>query len=270
MSAASAAATPRRPARSGRRRLDDLLVARGLAADRREAAALALAGRVHGRGTRLTQAGLLLAADAELEVASPARYVSRGGEKLAAALEAWPLAVAGRVCLDLGASTGGFTDCLLQRGATEVRAVDAGYGQLADSLRADPRVYSLERVNARELSRMEPLPELVTIDLSFIGLSAVLPRVAEVAAPGADVVALIKPQFEASREQVDADGVVRDRLAQAGAVTAMLTWALTRCWRVGGVLRSPLRGPKGNLEWFVWLRTPNGMSAASAAAGGAR
>lgn len=270
MSAASAAAPPRRPARSGRRRLDDLLVARGLAADRREAAALALAGRVHGRGTRLTQAGLLLNVDAELEVASPARYVSRGGDKLAAALDAWPLAVAGRVCLDLGASTGGFTDCLLQRGAAEVRAVDAGYGQLADSLRADPRVRSLERVNAREMPRIEPLPELVTIDLSFIGLSAVLPRVAEVAAPGADVIALIKPQFEAPREQVDADGVVRDRLAQAGAVTAMLTWALTRRWRVGGVLRSPLRGPKGNLEWFVWLRTPNGMSATSAASGGAQ
>lgn len=270
MSAASAAATPRRPARSGRRRLDDLLVARGLAADRREAAALALAGRVHGRGTRFTQAGLLLNVDVELEVASPARYVSRGGDKLAAALDAWPLAVADRVCLDLGASTGGFTDCLLQRGALEVRAVDAGYGQLADSLRADPRVRSLERVNARETPRIAPLPELVTIDLSFIGLSAVLPRVAEVAASGADVVALIKPQFEAPREQVDADGVVRDRLAQAGAVTAMLTWALTRRWRVGGVLRSPLRGPKGNLEWFVWLRTPNGMSAASVATGGAR
>ena len=270
MSAASAAATPRRPARSGRRRLDDLLVARGLAADRREAAALALAGRVHGRGTRFTQAGLLLDVDIEIEVASPARYVSRGGDKLAAALDAWPLAVADRVCLDLGASTGGFTDCLLQRGAAEVRAVDAGYGQLADSLRADPRVRSLERVNAREMPRIAPLPELVTIDLSFIGLSAVLPRVAEVAAPGADVIALIKPQFEAPREQVGADGVVRDRLAQAGAVTAMLTWALTRRWRVGGVLRSPLRGPKGNLEWFVWLRTPNGMAAASAASGGAR
>lgn len=269
MSAASAAATPRRPVRSGRRRLDDLLVARGLAADRREAAALALAGRVHGRGTRLTQAGLLLDADAELEVASPARYVSRGGDKLAAALDAWPLGVAGRVCLDLGASTGGFTDCLLQHGAAEVRAVDAGYGQLADSLRADPRVRSLERVNAREMPRIAPLPELVTVDLSFIGLSAVLPRVAEVAAPGTDVIALVKPQFEAQREQVDADGVVRDRLAQAGAVTAMLIWALTRRWRVGGVLRSPLRGPKGNLEWFVWLRTPHGMTAAGAASGGA-
>ena len=263
MPAASAAA-PRRPIRSGRRRLDDLLVARGLAADSREAAALALAGRVHGRGKRLSQAGMLLDADAEIEVASPARYVSRGGEKLAAALDAWPIAVAGRTCLDLGASTGGFTDCLLQRGAAEVRAVDAGYGQLADALRADPRVYSLERVNAREMPRIEPPPDLVTIDLSFIGLSAVLPRVAEVAAAGADVIALVKPQFEAPRERVDADGVVRDRLAQAGAVTAVLVWAFQHRWRVGGVLRSPLRGPKGNLEWFVWLRTPSGVT------GGAR
>ncbi len=261
---AASAAVPRRPIRSGRRRLDDLLVARGLAADSREAAALALAGRVHGRGKRLSQVGLLLDADAELEVVSPARYVSRGGDKLAAALDAWPIAVDGRVCLDLGASTGGFTDCLLQRGAAQVRAVDAGYGQLADALRADPRVRSLERVNAREMPRVEPLPELITIDLSFIGLSAVLPRVIEVAAGGTDVVALIKPQFEAPRERVDADGVVRDRLAQAGAVTAVLTWALTRRWRIGGVLRSPLRGPKGNLEWFVWLRTPSGVT------GGAR
>ena len=201
MPAASAAAS-RRPIRSGLRRLDDLLVARGLAADSREAAALALAGRVHGRGKRLSQAGMLLDADADLEVASPARYVSRGGDKLAAALDAWPIAVGGRICLDLGASTGGFTDCLLQRGAAQVRAVDAGYGQLADSLRADPRVRSLERVNAREMPRIEPPPDLVTIDLSFIGLSAVLPRVAEVAAGGADAIALIKPQFEAPRERV--------------------------------------------------------------------
>ena len=256
MQAASAAAAPSRPTRSGRRRLDDLLVSRGLAVDRREARALALAGRVRGQGRRLTQAGLLVAVDAELEVAQQPRYVSRGGDKLAAALDAWPVNPAGRICLDLGASTGGFTDCLLQRGAAEVRAVDAGYGQLHDSLRADPRVHSLERVNAREMQRITPPPDLVTIDLSFIGLSAVLPRVAEVAAGGADVIALIKPQFEAPREQVDDDGVVRDGLAQAGAVTAVLTWALTRGWRVGGVLRSPLRGPKGNREWFAWLRTP--------------
>ena len=260
MPAASAAAPP---TLKRRRRLDDLLVSRGLAADSREAAALALAGRVHGRGKRLSQAGMLLDTDAELEVASPARYVSRGGDKLAAALDAWPITVADRICLDLGASTGGFTDCLLQRGAAQVRAVDSGYGQLADALRADPRVRSLERVNAREMPCLKPLPELVTIDLSFIGLSAVLPRVAEVAAAGADVIALIKPQFEAPREQVDADGVVRDRLVQAGAVTAVLTWALTRRWRVGGVLHSPLRGPKGNLEWFVWLRTPSGVTGGS-------
>lgn len=254
MPAASAAAAPNRPRR---RRLDDLLVERRLAADRREARALALAGRVHARGKRLTQAGMLIASDAELELAAPPQFVSRGGGKLAAALDAWPINPAGRICLDLGASTGGFTDCLLQRGAAEVRAVDAGYGQLADSLRADRRVRSYERTNAREMPRIEPPPDLVTIDLSFIGLNAVLPRVGEVAAPGADIIALVKPQFEAPREQVDEHGVVRDRLAQAGAVTALLGWALRRRWRVGGVLRSPLRGAKGNREWFVWLRPPN-------------
>ena len=257
MPAASAAAAPNRPRR---RRLDDLLVARGLAANPREARALALAGRVRAPGRRLTQAGMLIASDAQLEIAAPAQFVSRGGDKLAAALDAWSINPADRICLDLGASTGGFTDCLLQRGAAQVRAVDAGYGQLADSLRADPRVQSLERVNAREMPRIEPLPDLVTIDLSFIGLTAVLPRVGEVAA-GADVIALIKPQFEAPREQVDEDGVVRDRLAQASAVTTLLGWALRRGWRVGGVLRSPLRGAKGNHEWFVWLRPPDAEGA---------
>ena len=261
MPAASAAATP--PTRARRRRLDDLLVARGLAADRREAGALALAGRVSGGGRRLSQAGMLLAQDAQLEVASPSRYVSRGGEKLAAALDAWPIAVAGRVCLDLGASTGGFTDCLLQRGAAEVRAVDVGYGQLAASLRHNPRVRSFERTNARAMPQMTPPPQLVTIDLSFIGLDAVLPRVADIAAPGADVAALVKPQFELARGQVAADGVVRERGAQAQAVVDVLVWALRRGWRVGGVLRSPLRGAKGNLEWFVWLRTPSGNGEAA-------
>lgn len=254
MPAASAAAAPNRPRR---RRLDDLLVARGLAANPREARALALAGRVRAPGRRLTQAGMLIASDAQLEIAAPPQFVSRGGDKLAAALDAWSIYPADRICLDLGASTGGFTDCLLQRGAAHVRAVDAGYGQLADTLRADPRVQSLERVNAREMPRIEPLPDLVAIDLSFIGLSAVLPRVDEVAATRADIVALVKPQFEAPRDQVDDDGVVRDRLAQAGAVTALLGWALRQRWRVGGVLRSPLRGAKGNREWFVWLRPPD-------------
>ena len=258
MPAASAAAAPNRPRR---RRLDDLLVARGLAANPREARALALAGRVRAPGRRLTQAGMLIPSDAQLEIAAPAQFVSRGGDKLAAALDAWSINPAGRICLDVGASTGGFTDCLLQRGAAQVRAVDAGYGQLADSLRADPRVQSLERVNAREMPRIEPPPDLVTIDLSFIGLSAVLPRVGEVAAAGADVIALIKPQFEALREQVDEDGVVRDRLTQARAVTALLGWALRRGWRVGGLLRSPLRGAKGNREWFVWLRPPDAEGA---------
>ena len=258
MPAASAAAAPNRPRR---RRLDDLLVARGLAANPREARALALAGRVRSPGRRLTQAGMLIAADAQIEIAAPPQFVSRGGDKLAAALDAWSINPADRICLDLGASTGGFTDCLLQRGAAHVRAVDAGYGQLADSLRADPRVQSLERVNARQLPRLELPPDLVTIDLSFIGLTAVLPRVGEVAAARADVIALIKPQFEAPRDQVDEDGVVRDRLAQASAVTALLGWALRRRWRVGGVLRSPLRGAKGNREWFVWLRPPDAEGA---------
>lgn len=257
MRAAPAAAANPRPRRSfRRRRLDDLLLERGLAANRQEAQTLLLAGRVHGRGRRLSQAGMLVDADTALEVSGAARYVSRGGDKLAAALSAWPIPVSGRVCLDLGASTGGFTDCLLQRGAAQVRALDVGYGQLAAPLRADPRVRSLERINARWMPLLEPRPELVVIDVSFIGLRTVLPRVAEVSNPRADVVALVKPQFEAAREDVGADGVVRERTVQAKTVTDLLTWVLRAGWRTGGVLRSPLRGPKGNREWFVWLCTP--------------
>ncbi len=254
--APAAAAGARARGNSQRRRIDDLLVARGLAQSRREARALLLAGRVHGRGRRLSQAGALIDADAELELTAAARFISRGGEKLAAALAAWPLEVSGRICLDLGAAAGGFTDCLLQHGAREVRAVDVGYGQLAASLRSDPRVRPLERTNARAVPLLEPRPELAVIDLSFIGLDAVLPRVAEVAQPGADVAALVKPQFEAARGEVGPDGVVRERTVQARAVTAVLAASLRAGWRVGGVLRSPLRGAKGNREWFVWLRTP--------------
>jgi len=254
--AAAAGAPARSNSQRRRRRIDDLLVARGLAQSRREAHALLLAGRVHGRGRRLCQAGQLIDADAELELTAAARFVSRGGEKLAVALAAWPLEAAGRICLDLGAAAGGFTDCLLQHGAREVRAVDVGYGQLAASLRSDPRVRPLERTNARTMPLLEPRPDLAVIDLSFIGLGAVLPRVAEVVRPGADVAALVKPQFEAARGEVGADGIVRDRMVQARAVTAVLAASLRAGWRVGGVLRSPLRGAKGNREWFVWLRTP--------------
>ena len=186
--------------------------------------------------------------------------MSRGGQKLAAALDAWDLDVADRVCLDVGASTGGFTDCLLQRGALRVYAVDVGYGQLADPLRHDPRVVEMERTDVRRLKidspALEPPPVFSTVDVSFISLREVLPAIAAVLPGRANVVALVKPQFEAAKEAVGHDGVVRSPQVRAGAIQAVVSWALQSGWRVGGVLRSPLTGPKGNEEFLLWLRTP--------------
>ena len=241
---------------SRRTRVDDLLVERGAAPDLTTARALILAGRVHGQGRRYAQAGQQVAADVELNIRGVKPYVSRGGEKLAAALEAWPIPIAGRVCLDVGASTGGFTDVLLRGGARQVHAVDVGYGQLADSLRRDERVTVLERSHICDLPPLSESPDLVTVDVSFIGLRQVLPCVGRAVTPQSDVVALVKPQFEVAQDDVDDRGVVRDRLVQGRAVSAVLTWAFEHGWRVGGVLRSPLTGPAGNHEWFVWLRTP--------------
>ncbi|MDE2965896.1 MAG: TlyA family RNA methyltransferase [Chloroflexota bacterium] len=241
---------------SRRVRVDELLVQRGDAKDLTSARALIMAGRVHGDGRRYTQAGLQIAGDAELSVKEVRKYASRGGEKLIAPLDVWPIRVDGRVCLDVGASTGGFTDVLLRRGAQRVYAVDVGYGQLAETLRQDERVISLDRTHICELPTLPDAPELVTVDVSFIGLRQVLPCVAEATSAQADVVALVKPQFEAPPSDVDERGVVRDRLAQGRALSNVLSWAVERQWRVGGVLRSPLAGPAGNREWFVWLRTP--------------
>ena len=241
-----------------RDRLDALLVARGLAHDVTRARALIMAGRVHGPDRRYDSPGLRLDSDVDLAVKADREYVSRGGHKLAAALDAWPIPTTGRVALDVGASAGGFSDCLLQRGVAHVHAIDVGYGQLADELRGDPRVHSLERTDARDLPLIEltPPPELATVDLAFISLSAVLPSVARALPPGADVVVLVKPQFEASRDAVEADGVVRSPIVRARAVANIVVFARSEGWRVGGVLRSPLLGPKGNAEFLIWLRTP--------------
>ncbi len=215
-----------------------------------------MAGRVHGDGKRYAQPGLQVSNDAELVVKAAREYVSRGGEKLSAPLDAWEISPAGRICLDVGASTGGFTDVMLRRGAQHVYAVDVGYGQLAEQLRRDPRVTSMERTHICELPTLPESPTLATIDVSFIGLRQVLPCVAEAVSPQSDVVALVKPQFEAPPGDVDERGVVHDRLAQGRALSSVLSWAFEQDWRVGGVLKSPLTGPAGNHEWFVWLRTP--------------
>ena len=241
---------------SRRVRVDDLLVQRGAAPDLRTARALIMSGRVHGEGKRYAQAGQQVDGATELSVRGVRAYASRGGEKLAAALDAWPIPAQDRLCLDVGASTGGFTDVLLRRGARHVLAVDVGYGQLADSLRRDERVTVLERTHICDLPTPSESPDLATVDVSFIGLRQVLPCVAGVVAPHSDVVALVKPQFEAPPDDVDERGVANDRLVQGKSVSSVVGWAFEHGWRVGGVLKSPLVGPAGNCEWFIWLRTP--------------
>ena len=239
-----------------RRRVDTLLAERGLSPSRTSAAASVRAGRVRvgTGGARATKPGQLVAADAELAVEGPPRFVSRGGIKLENALDALGIDPAGRDCLDVGASTGGFTDCLLSRGATRVIALDVAHGQLDWGLRNDERVHVIERSNARALDPADLpwQPSFATIDVSFIGLAKVLPAVAACLAPGGELLALVKPQFELGRERVGKGGVVRDpadrREAVLGAARAAEDMGLT----VRGIASSGLPGPKGNLETFVW------------------
>ena len=232
-----------------KKRLDILLVERGLAETRAQAQALVMAGRVRG----YSKAGQQVAEDAEIELVAKAPFVSRGGEKLAHALDLLAVDPAGKDCLDVGASTGGFTDCLLQRGARRVIALDVGYGQLAQKLRDDSRVIVLERMNARELRELPFAPELVVCDVSFISLKLVLPPVLALAATGWQALALVKPQFEAGREEVGKGGVVRDLDIRRRVVREIAEASLQWRARVAGVVDSGLPGPKGNREIFIQL-----------------
>jgi 23S rRNA (cytidine1920-2'-O)/16S rRNA (cytidine1409-2'-O)-methyltransferase len=231
-----------------RKRLDVLLVERGLAESRSQAQALVLAGLVRGHD----KPGEQVAEDAELEVERPPRFVSRGGEKLQHALEVLAVNAADRDCADVGASTGGFTDCLLQAGAARVLAIDVGYGQLHPRLRSDPRVMVLERVNARALAELPFAPELVVCDVSFISVTKALPPVLRLAVPGWEALVLVKPQFEAGRSEA-AKGVVRDPEVHRNVLESVIEAA--RAWDAVtvGVVDSGLPGPKGNREFFVHL-----------------
>jgi 23S rRNA (cytidine1920-2'-O)/16S rRNA (cytidine1409-2'-O)-methyltransferase len=243
-------------------RLDAELVRRGLARSREQAAELISAGRVAVGGQTAAKAATQVTKDAAVVVAPPPaqagpEYVSRGGHKLAGALAAFPaLPVAGRRCLDAGASTGGFTDVLLRAGAAHVVAVDVGYGQLAWSLRTDPRVTVVDRVNVRALepAQVAPAPSLVVGDLSFISLTLVLPALVACCAAGADLVLMVKPQFEVGKDRVGAGGVVRDATARGDAVRAVAASAAGLGLGACGVTASPLPGPAGNVEYFLWLR----------------
>ena len=236
-------------------RLDQLLVARSIAPSRERAQAMILAGAVYVGGVRVDKAGHLVALDATVECrAAPHPYVSRGGVKLAGALDAFAFDASGLRCLDLGASTGGFTDCLLQRGAALVVAVDVGYGQLAHKLRTDPRVVVMERTNARALvpGAIGGPVDLTVVDASFISLSKLMPAVASCTRDGGDLIALVKPQFEAGREQVSRGlGVIRDETVRAEAVAAAAASVAAAGFDVLGLADSVLPGPKGNREVFL-------------------
>lgn len=241
-----------------RARVDAELVRRGLARSRQQAAELIGAGRVTIDGMPAVKPATAVAVTSALAVegAGERTWVSRGAHKLIGALDTFGIDVTGRRCLDAGASTGGFTEVLLDRGAAEVAAVDVGYGQLAWSLRSDARVRVIERTNVRELmpDAIGGPVDLVVADLSFISLSTVLPALTVCAAPDADIVPMVKPQFEVGRAQVGPGGVVSDPQLRAGAALAVAHRAAELGWQTVGATASPLPGPSGNVEYFLWLR----------------
>ena len=241
-------------AQAKKMRLDQLLVERGLVESREKGQRLIMAGEVLVNDRVADKAGMPIALEARIQIKEPLPYVSRGGLKLAAALDRFTVPVADVVCADVGASTGGFTDCLLQRGAAKVYAIDVGYGQLDWKIRSDPRVVVMDRTNARYV---EALPEpigLAVIDASFISLRLILPAVLKWLMDDAHVIALIKPQFEAGREKVGKGGVVRAAEVHAEVLRAVWNEAVALGFSPVDLLRSPVIGPAGNIEFLIWLR----------------
>ena len=242
-------------------RLDVLLVQRALQESRQKAQATIMSGQVFVDGQRVDKPGAPVAEDAEIEVRGGLRYVSRGGLKLEKAMQAFPLTPGGKVCMDIGASTGGFTDCMLQKGAARVYAVDVGYGQLAWKLRSDPRVVCLERTNARYLTHQEipEEPDFSSVDVSFISLKLILPAITGVLREGGQVVCLIKPQFEAGKEKVGKKGVVRDPAVHREVLEHFLEHAKENNFTVIDITYSPIRGPEGNIEYLGFLEKNSGQ-----------
>ena len=237
-------------------RLDVYLVNNGFFPSREKARAAVMAGLVFVEGERVDKPGHPIKQEAQIQVqGNPNPYVSRGGLKLAKAVQSFAIDLENRVVMDIGASTGGFTDCALQNGARLVYAVDVGYGQLAWKLRSDPRVVTMERTNIRHLEpeTLPELPSFVTIDVSFISLGLVLPRVNILTQPRAEGIALIKPQFEAGRERVGKKGVVREPEVHIDVIQKVVTVAQNLGWQVGGLDFSPVRGPEGNIEYLMYF-----------------
>ena len=235
-------------------RLDRLLVAHGFVKSRERGHALILAGQVLVNGQKQDKAGALVPEDAGIRILGEVLpYVSRGGLKLEGALKGFKISVEGKTALDVGASTGGFTDCLLQHGAKKVYAVDVGYGQLAWKLRQDPRVITIERVNIRDIaSSLIPEPiDIAVIDVSFISLEKVIPSILKFLKPDSEIIALIKPQFEVGREQVGKGGIVRDEAARSAAVDRVTDFIRGSGFEVKGVIPSPITGQEGNVEFLI-------------------
>lgn len=239
-----------------KKRLDVLVTERGLAESREKAKTLIMAGQVYVDGQKADKPGDTFSEDAAVEVRGKGLpYVSRGGLKLEKAMREFGLQLQGRTCMDIGASTGGFTDCMLQNGAQRVYSVDVGYGQLAWSLRTDPRVVNLERTNARYLTQ-EQVPEEIgffSVDVSFISLTLILPAVRPLLAEHGQAVCLIKPQFEAGREKVGKKGVVRDKAVHEEVIEKIRSFALENGFSVLGLTFSPVKGPEGNIEYLIYL-----------------
>lgn len=237
-----------------KQRIDSLLVERGLAESRAKAQALIMAGEVVVDGRPVIKSGTLVKTEAAITVLEPPPFVSRGGVKLAYALDHFQLDVSGRVAADIGASTGGFTDCLLQRGASRVYAIDVGYGQLNYHLRQDSRVVVMERLNARYPIPLPEKVDMATIDLSFISVEKVIPSVAKLLKTSGYLLALIKPQFEARRGEVGKGGVIRQPIVHARVLGRFIAWMIEHGYKLGGLVASPILGASGNKEFFILLR----------------
>ncbi len=248
-------------AKTRKERLDKLLVERGLVATRAKAQAYVMAGEVRVNGEKVTKAGMKISAESALEVVNILPFVSRGGYKLAGALDQFELTVSDLICADVGACTGGFSDVLLQRGAAHVYAIDVGYGQLDWKLRTDERVTVLERTNARYLESLEQPVHFVVIDVSFISLRLILPAVKKWLADGSaetpapNIIALIKPQFEAGKKQVGSGGVVRDEGVRQEVLSHILGWCIDHQLYPAGLVQSSIQGADGNIEYLVWLQS---------------
>ena len=239
-----------------KKRLDAYIVERGLCESREKAKAAIMAGDVYVNGQKALKAGDTVKETEKIEVRGGMEFVSRGGYKLKKAMASFPIVLTGKTCMDIGASTGGFTDCMLQNGAVKVYCVDVGYGQLAWKLRSDERVVNLERTNIRyvEKEQIPDAPDFASVDVSFISLKLVLPKVWELLNETGECVCLIKPQFEAGREKVGKKGVVREKSTHVEVVEAVAAFARETGFTVAGLDFSPIKGPEGNIEYLLYLK----------------